>query len=572
MGDVERPPAMSTPSHEVDEQAYVIPRRSALSWLPPLMVAVTTLVAFWPVLWNGFINFDDETTFLNNPYYRGLGWTQLHWMWGTRHLNMYRPLTWVTYGIDYELWGLAPFGYHLTSLLLHAANASLVYIVARRLLLIGSGERTAGAPALAGSAVIAALVFAIHPLRVEPVAWASDRATVLSALFFLLCILAYLKFADASSNAPASKRWYIASVGFYALSLLSKPAALGLPVVLIVLDVYPLGRMTIWDFSPRARRLWCEKVPFFLCALAAVPVAIYVKTGGSAAVSRSDLLVALWAPDFYLWKILVPVDLSLYELPLHLHLSVSRLLAVPAITFALVVARRRWPAGLAVWVCYLALLAPTLGVVRYGPQIAADRYTYLPSLGWAILAGAAALYGWTAWQDRRIGRAAAGLLAGGTVAILMVLGTLTWKQAQVWRDTETFWTHVLRTNPNSSVAHNNLGQALAQHGRWDEAIPHFKRALELRPNDPDANNNWGAALVRAGNLDEALRYFRRAVELRPGHAVAHNNLGGALLLQGKRDEAVGHFATALELDPNLAQARQNLSEAGLGVAPRQDQP
>ena len=562
----------ATPSlHEIDEPAYVIPRRSALSWLPPVMVAVTTLVSFWPVLWNEFINFDDDTTFLNNPYYRGLGWTQLHWMWGTRHLAMYRPLTWVTYGIDYELWGLNPFGYHLTSLLLHAATASLVCIVARRLLLIGGGERPANASALAGSAVIAALAFAIHPLRVEPVAWASDRATVLSALFFLLCILAYLKSADASPHAARSKQWHVVSVGFYALSLLSKPIALGLPVVLVVLDVYPLRRMIFWDFSPRARRLWWEKVPFIVCALAAAAVGFYAKTEGSPVVSRGDLLVALWAPDFYLWKILVPVNLSLYELPRHLHFSLARLLAVPAITVALVIARRRWPAGLAVWVCYLALLAPTLGVVRYGPQIAADRYTYLPSLGWAMLAGAAALYGWTAWEDRRIGLTAAGLLAGGTIAILIVLGTLTWKQTEVWRDTETFWTHVLRTNPNSSVAHNNLGNALVQRGRWDEAIPHFKRALELRPNDAEVNNNWGAVLIRAGNLEEALRYFRRAVELRPGNASAHNNLGRVLMLQGKRDEAAGHFATALELDPDLAQARRNL-EAALGLAPRQDQP
>jgi len=190
----------------------------------------------------------------------------------------------------------------------------------------------------------------------------------------------------------------------------------------------------------------------------------------------------------------------------------------------------------------------------------------LPSLGWAILAGAAALYGWTAWEDRRIGLTAAGLLAGGTIATLIVLGTLTWKQTQVWRDTETFWTHVLRTNPNSSVAHNNLGDALVQRGRWDEAIPYFKSALELRPNDADVNNNWGAVLVRAGNLEEALRYFRRAVALQPGHASAHNNLGGVLMLQGKPDEAVGHFATALELNPNLAQARRNL-EAALGLAP-----
>lgn len=550
------------PSHD---PKYVVASRR----LAPLLVVLLTFAAFSPVLRNEFILVDDDRTFLANPYYRGLGWTQLEWMWSTTYLAMYRPLTWMTYAVDYRVWGLDPSGYHLTSLILHALSALVFYFVAFRLLALANRGAMEDPLGPAVSAAAAALLFAIHPLRVEPVAWASARADVLAGLFFLLCILTYLKAAVASDSRSDSRPWLAGSVGLYVLSLLSKPTALGLPVVLVVLDAYPLRRLTRTDSRLVGRRVWWEKVPFLLCAMAAAPLPLLAKAEAGAAMSLSNLFMALYGPAFYLWKLLVPLGLSQYERPPVLHLSMGRFLlvcsVVPVITLALVGARRRWPAGLGVWVCYLVLLGPTLGIVRYGPQIAADRYTYLPSLGWAALAGAGVLCCWRAWRSRRIGLPAMGLVGALTLAALLVLGALTWKQAEVWHDTETFMNHVLASRQDSFAAHNNLGVALVENGRLDEAVTHFRRALQLRPDDADANNNWGVILARRGDLDEARRYFGRAVELAPEHAGAHGNLGGVLARQGKRDEALDHLLTALRLDPTLADAQRNL-QAVLGLS------
>jgi hypothetical protein len=556
----------------VAQQVNIAPGRDpkrglGIRQLAPFLVALLTSAAFLPVLRNDFVLIDDDWTFLANPYYRGLGWTQLEWMWSTTYLAMYRPLTWMTYGTDYVLWALNPFGYHLTSLVLHVLTAVVFYFVMLRLLVFANWERKVELLGPSVSAAIAALVFAIHPLRVEPVAWASARADVLSGLFFVLCILSYLKAAASSDEWSHSSSWRAVSVACYVLSLLSKPVALGLPLILIVLDVYPLRRLTHVDWSLAGRRVWWEKVPFILCALAAAPIALLAKAEAGTVVSLSNVLVALYVPAFYLWKLLVPLGLTQYERPLILQLSVWRFLVycatVPVMTLVLLGARRRWPAGLAVWVCYLVLLVPTLGIVRYGPQIAADRYTYLPSLGWATLAGAGGLACWRAWRSRRIGLPGVSLAGAVAVAALLALATLTWKQAQVWHDTERFMNHVLASHPDSFAAHNNLGMALLEHDRLDEAIEHFKRALQLRPDSADVNNNWGVILVRQGGLDEARRYFGRAVELAPQHAGAHGNLGGVLARQGKRDEAIDHLLTALRLNPNLPDAQRNL-EAVLG--------
>jgi len=348
------------------------------------------------------------------------------------------------------------------------------------------------------------------------------------------------------------------------MSLLSKPTALGVPVILVILDIYPLRRWSGRNFNPDARGVWLEKLPFVICALAAAPLALWVKAEAGVVMSRLDLVVALRAPVFYLSKLLAPVGLSLYERPLYLYDSYWQLLTdcavVPVSTVLLVANRRNWPAGLAVWVCYLVLLAPTLGLVRFGVQIAADRYAYLPSLGWSTLAGGGMLGCWQAWQDRRLHRLGAGLVAGLTVVVLLGLGVLTWRQARVWHDSETFWQHVLGENPDSVSALNNLGMVLAESGRFDEAGAHFERALRLRPNNAKFNNNWGLILARRGQLDQATHYFRRAIELSPRDASAHSNLAKALASQGRYDEAIEHFRTALQLDPTLADAERSLNE------------
>src|SRR5713101_811196 len=242
------------------------------SWLVPLLVVLFTLTAFLPTLQNQFVNWDDAENFLENPHYRGLGWTHLRWMW-TTHWGHYIPLTWMTLGLDYLLWGMNPFGYHLTSLLLHTANAVVFFFVVRRLLTRALPNPSERGHALAGSAGFAALVFAIHPLRVESVAWATERRGVLSGLFYLAAILVYLR---ACEREERGRGWYWLSVAVFVCALLSKSMVVNLPIVLLILDVYPLRRLggDIGWSSEAARRVYAEKIPFVLLAAAASAIAV----------------------------------------------------------------------------------------------------------------------------------------------------------------------------------------------------------------------------------------------------------------------------------------------------------
>ena len=233
-------------------------------WLVPVLIAVLTGAAFFPALENGFVDWDDEKTLLDNPNYRGLGWDQLRWMFTTFYMGHYQPLSWMTFGLDYLLWGIDPFGYHLTNLLLHTANAVLFYFLTLRLLSLPA-RAVPGEFALQVAAGFAALVFALHPLRVESVAWVTERRDVLSAFFLLWTILCYLRATAGAEGDSARWRWLSAAVIVYGLSLLSKAGGITLPVVLLVLDVYPLRRLGVeagkW-FGPAARQVWWEKVPF----------------------------------------------------------------------------------------------------------------------------------------------------------------------------------------------------------------------------------------------------------------------------------------------------------------------
>ena len=214
--------------------------RRWVDWLVPALIALVTFAAFLPTLHNQFVNWDDDENFLDNPHYRGLGWTQLRWMWTTFHLGHYIPLTWMTFGLDYRLWGMNPFGYHLTSLLLHAANAVVFFFVVHRILTLALPRPSERGRALAVSAGFAALVFAIHPLRVESVAWATERRDVLSGLFYLVTILVYLR---ACEGEKRGRRWYWLAVATFVCALLSKAMVVNLPIVLLILDVYPLRRL-----------------------------------------------------------------------------------------------------------------------------------------------------------------------------------------------------------------------------------------------------------------------------------------------------------------------------------------
>ena len=536
----------------------VVPQRW-IPWLVPALIALITLAAFLPTLHNQFVNWDDHNNLLDNPHYRGLGGPQLRWMITAFYMGHYIPLTWMTFGLDYLLWGMKPFGYHLTSLLLHAANAVIFYFLARRLLgLALPGPAEPGRAGLALSAGVAALLFALHPLRVESVAWATERRDVLSGLFYLLAILVYLR---GRGPGERSQRWHWGALALFACALLSKSMAVSLPVVLLILDVYPLRRLggSIGWWGEPARRVYVEKIPFVLLALATSAIAFLAlfQIHNMAPLAQVSVLgrlaVSAFGLGFYLWKTVVPVSLSpLNELgfvnpwaPPFL-LSYGVVLALTALALTL---RRRFPALPAAWLAYVVILLPVLGIFQNGPQIVADRYTYLACLGWAILAGAGLLSCW---------RLIPFLVSGLVVCVLLALGTLTWNQVQIWHDSARLWTHALAIDPKSPYALNNLGIALAEQGGWAEAIAHYQQALRVKPDYADAHSYWGVALDEQGRWAEAIAHYQQALRIKPDYADAHNNWGVALAEQGRWTEAIKHYRQALHIDPDYTPARSNL--------------
>ena len=537
-------------------------------WFIPAFIIAITLVVFLPVLNNDFVNWDDDKNILENPYYRGLGWTNLKWMFTTRLSGHYQPLSWITLGLDYLLWGMEPFGYHLTNLLLHTANAVLFYFVALRLLRVAfSSPAPSGEFSLRFAAAFAALAFSIHPLRVESVAWITERRDVLSGLFFLLAILCYLQAAAVEEAHP--KRWRTVSVIIYAFSLLSKSIGMTLPIVLLILDIYPLKRLSgvkgNW-FGPEARRIWLEKVPFLLLALLAGIITLFGHRRAVVALEQYAVLPRLTRGlvglAFYIWKTVLPLNLSpIYEVSFDVDFWAWRFLlsamAVLGITIFLLTVRRRWPAGLAAWVCYGVMLTPVLGVIQTSVRLA-DRYSYLSCLGWAVLGGSGFLY---RWHSGRSSRTSILLTNGLAVAILVSLGLLTWKQTQIWKNSETLWKHALSIVPQSKVAQVNLGYALTEAGNSNTAMRHFRRALEIDPDLAEAYSGIGHALSKRGELKEASDYFRRAVEIKPFDPKAHYNLAFTLGKNGDLEGAIHHFQRALELRPDNLQARYNLAIA-----------
>src|SRR3989475_745850 len=553
-----------TPQHrQPPEQERCEPQAHALThrwvfWLLPVLIALVTFVPFLPTLDNQFVNWDDDDNLLDNPHYRGLGWTYLRWMWTTSHLGHYAPLTWMTFGLDYLFWGLKPVGYHLSNLLLHATNAAVFYLVALRIL--GSalpGPRERGNVGLAAAAAFAALLFAIHPLRVESVAWATERRAVLSRLFYLLTLLVYVR---AGEQGERGRSGYWASVGLFVCALLSKSMAVSLPVVLQILDVYPLRRLggaRGWWGEP-ARRVYLEKIPFVLLTLAASAGAFIPQIEGRNMPTLDDLsvlgrlAVSAYGLRFYLWKTVFPVSLSpLYELRGQDPLAPSFLLSygvVPAVTALALILRRRLPGLLAAWLAYVVILLPVLGIFQNGPQIAADRYTYLAGLGWALLASAVLL---ASWRRRPF------LVSGLAVFLLLGLGTLTWNQVRIWHDSERLWRHAVAIDPMSPTSQFSLGLALVRQGKLVEAVEHYEQALKITPDHVDARTNVGIALARQGKLAEAIEQYHRALQIKPDHADAHTNWGAALAQQGKLDEAIEHYRQALQIRPESADAHNH---------------
>jgi tetratricopeptide (TPR) repeat protein len=501
--------------------ADAVPRDRWRDVVIALVLAEIVIVAFAPAFRAGFVLWDDDHYFLANPHYRGLGPSQLSWMF-TVMWGHYMPLTWLSHGLDYVLWGMHPAGYHALNVLLHALVTGAAYFVALRLL--DAAVAPVSRLALRFAAGVSALLFAVHPLRVESVAWITERRDVLCGVFFLLAILCYLRALDAG----VSRRWYWSAVVMAVLALASKAIAVTLPAMLLLLDVYPLGRLGPGRW--RRRDVWLEKLPFALPSAAAAILAIVAERAVGALSDLRDvgiverLGLTAYGLVFYVCKTLVPTGLApLYEAPYDYATLTPRFaasaVAVGAAAVALVRVRRRWPGVAAAGAAFVVLLLPVLGLLHFGVHIVADRNTYLAGLVPALLAGVAVLRVLHGGSSPTTARAT----AVAALAVIVVFGVLTWRQSGVWRDSRTLWTHAVAVSP-SSVAHAKLGVLLDGEGRTEDAIAHFREAVRLRPDSAYAENNWGIALGNVWRFDEAIMHFEAAIRAQPTYAEAHRNL------------------------------------------------
>jgi len=510
-----------------------------------LTLALIALWAFLPALENGFVNFDDGLYVTDSAWlHEGLTWRSARWAFEHFYASNWHPLTVLSHMLDRELFGLDPRGHHLTSIVLHAVNCALLFAVL---------AAATGAP---WRSAFAALLFALHPLRVESVAWVSERKDVLSAFFALLALAAYVRWTRRRSS-----RSYLAIVGCFALSLMSKAMAITLPLALLLLDVWPLRRVDPLA-RPIAWRRWAalgrEKVPLLVLSLA-VGLLTILAQGDAMSVSAPVPLSlrvanAIDAYASYLRMTLVPAGLSVFYpfpaaiSPWRVAVSLSGLILATAAALA---ALRRAPYLAVGWFWFLGLLVPVLGLVKVGDQAMADRYTYLPSIGLAI----AASWGWEALTGSRLRRVSVALAA----AALALLALLTAQQTRVWRDSVTLFAHALRVTTGNHIAHINLAQALAARGDRTEAIEHYRRAVAIREDSAVALGGLAQLLLAEGDAAASERHLLRALEVAPCDHRLHIALAAAREATGRLAEARASLAVALSCEPLAVPAHWGLS-------------
>ena len=533
-----------------------------------VLLAAIVGIAFGRALDNDFVGYDDQSYVVLNPRVtNGLTLDGIQWAFTHVHATNWHPLTTISHMLDCQLYGLEPWGHHLTNILLHAAATILLFLALREL----TGN-------LWPSMFVAA-IFAVHPLRVESVVWVSERKDVLSGVFFMLILWTYARYARGDS---ARSFWYITVAGLFGLGLMCKPTLVTVPFVLLLLDYWPLGRSRSSPFLSRnvTREPWSrlvfEKLTLFVLSAASCVATLLAQKQALDASLKPPLGDrignALVSYAVYLGQMVWPARLAvLYPYPegnLNLSHVILASLLLLMISVAFFLWRKRYPFLLVGWLWYLGMLLPMIGIIQVGSQVRADRYTYLPQIGLYLLVAWSAVESFPQSRRSRVILASAGLL------IITALITRSYLQTSYWQNTETLWKHATATTSNNYIASNNLAQFLFQSGRFDEAIAECQKALKMKPDVATAHNNLGAALVenrrkvngpRGENeaVDEAIIHYRRALQIKPNFAQAHSNLGTALLLKRQVDEAIMHYQKALEIDPNYAEAPYSLGNAFL---------
>jgi len=555
-------------------------------------VALLTFLVYLPALHNEFVYWDDNRYIFENPYIRSLDARFFRWAFLGFPVSNWHPLTWISHALDYALWGLNPLGHHLTSIILHAVNTALVVVLALKLFetVRERTQQNAVASFLNDrtrliAAGVTGLLFGIHPVHVESVAWVAERKDLLCALFFLLSILAYVRYAGTQESGVRSQKSegdrkdesnqknfllnknYFLTLGFFILALMSKPMAVSLPAVLLILDWYPFGRIRSW------KTLWStgvEKLPFIALSFISSIVTISAQSAGKAFQTIDFVplsmraLVAAQSLVAYLGKMLLPINLiPFYPYPHDVSLFsieyLSALVLVIGITAAAVIAAKRQRAWLSAWGYYVVTLIPVLGIIQVGGQAMADRYTYLPSLGPFILAGLC-----TAWIVEKVstGGETASIMGKVSIAIALILvvslSSLAVRQITVWHDSFSLWTYVIENGAEKiPMAYVNRGAAFQKNRLFDKAVADYETAIDLDPSDYRAHISLGAVLEHLGQFDRAKEAFEKAIDLNSSSPEAFQNRGILLEKMGRLDDAIADYTRAVALQPDYYEAYNN---------------
>lgn len=534
------------------------------SKLIALALFCATALLFSRALFNGFQTYDDPDYVTGNAQVKsGLNLATVRWAFTTQTAANWHPLTWLSHALDWSLYGAQPTGHHATNVVFHAINAALVFLVLRRL-----------TGAVWASAACAAL-FAFHPLRVESVAWVAERKDVLSAMFWWLSLLAYVIYAELrAKDLRSAWRWYVLSLATFVLGLLSKPMLVTLPCVLLLLDVWPLGRFaragssnqptpapisnqnqpakgTVWASASGFLSLFAEKLPFFAFSAASC-VCTYIAQQKYGVVSDDlppigRLANAAVSVSRYIGKFFWPSKLSvLYPHPGYWPVAavIASAFLVLAVSILALAQWRRRPWLAVGWLWFLGTLVPVSGIIQVGLQSMADRYTYLPIVGLqiALVWSGQALIAWSA-RARQI-------VAGLIVVWLAALATVTWQQQAVWKTPFSLFDHAVRVTDKNFLAWNNIGATYSDQQHYAESIPFYRKAIEINPTYALSHSNLANALAKTGVLSEALYEYRIAIQLNPKLLLARRGYAVSLTDANRLDEALEQHRFVLEQKPN----------------------
>ncbi len=545
-------------------------------------IALITFIAYLSSLQNDFINWDDDLYVINNVHIRSFDLNFLKWLFFDFYASYWAPLTWTSHAVDYAVWGLNPWGHHLVNNIFHAVNTFLVVITARRLLdawnetslkqgmtkILSEREML-----VAGGTV--GVLFGLHPLHVESVVWVAERKDLLCALFFLLSIISYTAYVRGEGHRAARKelsfrffdKYYLITIGFFILALFSKPMAVTLPAVLLILDWYPFQKIKT---SAAFRKAIVEKVPFIALSLGmSVIILLAHKAGGAIApITMVPLstraIVSAHSLIAYLGMMIWPLNLlPVYTYPTAATVLsfkyLSSIMLVIGITIACVVKAKNNRLWLAAWSYYIITLLPVLGIVQVGPQAMADRFTYLPSLAPFFLVGlAAAWIAKHAFAGTGTGAPVKGVIIAAAFAVCAAMSYVTYEQIGIWKNGIVLWTYVIDRDPaRAFFAYNNRGVCYEKAGRIDKAVDDYQKTISLNPGDDQAYFNLGVIYHRAGAQDKAIEYYSDSLAINPNRSEAFHNRGVIYSQNGQPDKALDDFDRAIELNPDMDIAYYN---------------